>query len=627
MTHPKLAMELSPAQKAAVEHIGPALVVAGAGSGKTRTLTAKIAYLIDQGYVPETILAITFTNKAAGEMKSRLVRLTGLSLERFPWVRTFHSACFKIFKQHCHLLGFNAPVQIYSDYQQQKILKEILLKLNIDKKHLFSVRFHLSNAKNNGNPGRYLDAQPRMPGIHLHDIYDFYEAALKEKNAVDFDNILLMTRNLLRDYAEIRRQYQRMFSYVLVDEYQDTNNLQEDLTRLLLEGYNLFCVGDDWQAIYGFRGSNVDHFLQFTDNYDGARIFRLEQNYRSSEEIVQTANDLIRFNQKRVDKSCYSQKTGGVIEVHNFYSDEEEAGWVARKVAILRDAGIKLEKMAVLYRTKFCSLCFEKAFRSADIPYKMLGSKGFFERKEILDITCYLTAAVFEKDDAAFDRILNIPKRGIGPGVLKKINQTRAGDMSLQDAVRKALEDTILSDKIYRALKSLMDLLDQIKTKAPDAAVREVLDHTGYRDYLQKYSASASDFTAREENLDQLIYSASQFETLLDYLEDASLVREDKEEGDDAETGVSLSTMHASKGLEFCVVFVAGCEENLLPHWKSKESEAEIQEERRLMYVAMTRAEQYLYISSAGYRKGQYNLASRFIAELSNSSFVAEPHG
>jgi len=620
MAYGNTGIDLSPEQKKAVEYIGPALVVAGAGSGKTRTLTVKIAYLIENGYSPESILAITFTNKAAGEMKSRLVDLTGLTIDRFPWVRTYHSACFKILKQHCHLLGYQSPLQIYSDYQQQKIVKEILLKLNIDKKYLYRIRAHLSNAKNSGDPGAYFDAQPQMAYVNLRQIYDLYEKELFVKNAVDFDNILLMTRNLLRDHPEVQRQYQELFSYFLVDEYQDTNNLQEDLMRLLLGNGNLFCVGDDWQAIYGFRGSNVDHFIQFDKNYEGARIFRLEQNYRSAEEIVQAANELIRFNKNRVDKDCYSEKNGGLLEIHEFYSDDEEAGWVAQKIKMLNSAGIKYEDMAVLYRTKFCSLNFEKAFRSSGIPYKMLGAKGFFERKEILDITCYLTAAVFEKDDAALERIINTPKRGIGPGTLKKINQMRTGEMSLQDAVRKALEEKVLPEKVYMALKKLLGLLDDIKTMLPEAAIREVLDRANYLDYLQKYSKTGSDYTSREENLDQLIYSASQYSTLLDYLEDASLVKEDKDETDDSENGVSLSTMHASKGLEFYSVFVVGCEENLLPHWKSKETESEIAEERRLMYVAMTRAEQCLYISSAGYRKGQYNPSSRFIAEISESS-------
>ena len=619
MTDSPATMELSPEQKAAVECTGPALVVAGAGSGKTRTLTAKIAYLIKNGYAPERILAITFTNKAAEEMKSRLVALTGMSADRFPWVRTYHSACFRILKKHCQVLGFQPPLQIYSEYQQQKIVKDILINRNIDKKYLYAIRAHISNAKNSGDADAYFSAQRRMGYGSLRELYRDYEAVLSEKNAVDFDNILLLTRNLLRDHQEIQRQYQNLFAYILVDEYQDTNNLQEELTRLLLGNGNLFCVGDDWQAIYGFRGSNVDHFIGFEKNYKGSRIFRLEQNYRSAEEIVAAANELIRFNRHRVDKECFSQKNGGVIDILNFYSDDEEAGWVARKIRHLNAAGIRFADMAVLYRTKFCSLSFEKAFRSAGIPYKMLGAKGFFERKEILDITCYLTAAVFEKDDAAFERVLNTPKRGVGPGTIKKINAMREGEMSLQGAVRQAIVAKVLPDKVYRALKELIGLLDDIRLMVPDAAVREVMDRSDYLTYLQKYAKTGGDYTARVENLEQLIYSASQYSTLLEYLEDASLIKEDKNDDESFENGVSLSTMHASKGLEFYAVFVAGCEENLLPHWKSKDSETDIQEERRLMYVAMTRAEHYLYLSSAGYRKGQYNNVSRFISEISES--------
>ena len=617
MTDSPATMALSPEQKAAVECTGPALVVAGAGSGKTRTLTAKIAYLIKNGYVPERILAITFTNKAAEEMKSRLVALTGMSADRFPWVRTYHSACFRILKKHCQVLGFLPPLQIYSEYQQQKIVKDILINRNIDKKYLYAIRAHISNAKNSGDADAYFSAQRRMGYGSLRELYRDYEAVLSEKNAVDFDNILLLTRNLLRDHPEIQRQYQSLFAYILVDEYQDTNNLQEELTRLLLGNGNLFCVGDDWQAIYGFRGSNVDHFIGFEKNYKGSRIFRLEQNYRSAEEIVAAANELIRFNRHRVDKECFSQKNGGVIDILNFYSDDEEAGWVARKIRHLNAAGIRFADMAVLYRTKFCSLSFEKAFRSTGIPYKMLGAKGFFERKEILDITCYLTAAVFEKDDAAFERVLNTPKRGVGPGTIKKINAMREGEMSLQGAVRQAIVAKVLPDKVYRALKELIGLLDDIRLMVPDAAVREVMDRSDYLAYLQKYAKTGGDYTARVENLEQLIYSASQYSTLLEYLEDASLIKEDKNDDESFENGVSLSTMHASKGLEFYAVFVAGCEENLLPHWKSKDSETDIQEERRLMYVAMTRAEHYLYLSSAGYRKGQYNNVSRFISEIS----------
>ncbi len=609
-------MDLSPQQKAAVEHIGPALVIAGAGSGKTRTLTAKISYLIENGYAPENILAITFTNKAADEMKRRLVGLTGLPINRFPWVRTYHSACFQILKKHCRVLGYESPLQIYSDYQQQKIFKEILIQYNIDRKNLYAIRAGISNAKNSGRPMAYFDANPRVGAIRFVDIYKAYEKALREKNAVDFDNILLMTRDLLSNHEDIRDYYRAHFQYILVDEYQDTNNLQEDLTRLFLGNGNLFCVGDDWQAIYGFRGSNVNHFLSFTENYPEAKIFRLEQNYRSADEIVKTANGLIRFNEHRMDKSCFSDKTGGIVEINDFFSDDEESQWVAQTIQRLRQMNIPYDRMAVLYRTKFCSLPYERTFRAARIPYRMLGDRGFFDRREILDINCYLTAAVFEKDDAAFERVINTPRRGIGPGMISKINAYREAGSGLQGAARVALTKKLLTPKVHSALSRLLELIDDIRSMTPDAAIREILERTGYPDFLKQQSKTGDDYTSRMENIEQLIFASSEYETLLSYLEEAALVREDKGDEEEQDFGVSLATIHASKGLEFAAVFVIGCEENLLPHWKSKESEAELQEERRLMYVAMTRAEQYLFLTSADYRKGQYNPRSRFIEEI-----------
>ncbi len=609
-------MDLSDQQKAAVEYIGPALVVAGAGSGKTRTLTAKVAHLIGLGYAPERILAITFTNKAADEMKRRLVEVTGFSIDRFPWVRTYHSACFRILKEHCRLLGYEPPLQIYSDYQQQKLIKDIMIRFDMDRKNFYTLRTAISRAKNSGDPGAYFDSRPRLGQFRLRDIYEVYEAELRAKNAVDFDNILLKARDLLRDNDAVREDYRAYFSYILVDEYQDTNNLQAELTRLFLGNGNLFCVGDDWQAIYGFRGSNVDHFLGFKNAYRGANIFRLEQNYRSADEIVKTANRLIKYNRDRMEKSCFSVYTGGFVEIHEFFSDEEEAGWVADKIGALRRAGIPYENMAVLYRTKFCSLPFEQALRFGAIPYQMLGDRGFFERKEILDINCYLTAAVFRKDDAAFERVLNTPRRGIGPKMIEKLNARRTYGSGLFDAVEHAVSERKVSSKIHRELSALIRLLKDIEPMAPDAAIREVLARTGYEEYLKQHSKTADEHTSRMENIDQLIYAASGYETLLDYLEEAALIREDKEDKDSGEKGVSLATIHASKGLEFHAVFVVGCDENLLPHWKSRDSEAEIQEERRLMYVAMTRAEKFLFLTTADYRKGQFSPASRFLSEV-----------
>ena len=613
-------IELSEQQRLAVEHTGaPALVVAGAGSGKTRTLTAKIGHLVNQGMDPERILAITFTNKAAEEMKSRLAELTGMSAFRFPWVRTYHSACFQILKRHCHLLGYAPPLQIYAGYQQQKLMKEILLGMNFDKKHVGAVISHISHAKNSGDPMRYFDAHPRYSHIRLNQVYERYEKDLLSRNAVDFDNILLMTRNLFRDHAAVREQYQALFEYILVDEYQDSNNLQEELTRLLLRNGNLFCVGDDWQAIYGFRGSNIDHFLTFPDKFHQAKIFRLEQNYRSADEIVQVANDLIGFNEDKMDKKCFSDKRGGVVELHDFFDEHQEAKWICRKIKSLKSMGIPYNQMGVLYRTKFTSLAFERAFRTYGIPYQMLGAKGFFDRKEILDINCYLTAAVFPKDDVAFERILNTPKRGIGPGMVKKINNVRTGDMSLQDAARKVVAERVMTPKVHKAMSGLIQGLDDIRDMAPDTAVHAVLSRFDYLEHLKAYTKSNSmDYITREENIKQLIYSASQHQTLLDYLEDASLINEDrKDEDDDAGgQGVKLSTIHGSKGLEYLTVFITGCEENLFPHWKALETPAGLQEERRLMYVAVTRAERNLYLTCAEFRRGQFSSKSRFWDEI-----------
>ncbi len=612
-------MELSAPQHEAVRYIGsPTLVVAGAGSGKTRTLTAKVAHLVGTGYDPERILAITFTNKAAEEMKRRLRVLTGLGMDRFPWVRTYHSACFRILKEHCDLLGFRKPLQIYATYQQGKLIKEVAARLDIDKKHVPALTAQISNAKNSGDPEGFLDRRPGFFRVRLMDAYRHYEKELRSRNAVDFDNILLLTRDLLRDHPDLRGRFQDHFQFILCDEYQDTNDLNEEITGLLLRDGNLFAVGDDWQSIYSFRMSNVDHFISFTRKYENARIFRLERNYRSADEIVQAANVLIDHNDRKVDKRCFSEKRGGMVEVHRFPDDRREADWVARKIRVLLETGVPYHRMAVLYRTKFTSLAFERALRLHGIPYQMLGGRGFFERKEILDLNCYITSAAFGRDDAAFERILNTPKRGIGPGTIRKIAGLKTGDMSLKDAARKALVRKILTPKLYGAISHLMTLLDDIRDLPPGEAIAEVIERTDYMAHLRSYAkADTMDFTSREENIEQLLHAASQHRTLIDYLEEAALVREDREEEEEGQSGaVNLSTVHAAKGLEFEAVFVVACEENIFPHWRSMETETALEEERRLMYVSMTRSERYLYLSSAIERRDQRNPRSRFLDEI-----------
>ncbi len=615
-------MELSPQQKEAVHHTGsPALVVAGAGSGKTRTLTAKFSHLVNQGLDPKRILAITFTNKAADEMKSRLIKMTGLDYRAFQWVRTYHSACLMILKQHCQKLGYVLPLQVLSVYQQDKLATELCVKNNIEKKQADRILTAISRAKNSGNPGKYLDTRTSLFSIHIKDLFDQYEDRLKEMNGVDFDNILLKTRDLLRDHKDVREFYQTYFSYILVDEYQDTNNLQDDLTSLLLGSHrNLFCVGDDWQAVYGFRGSNVNHFLGFSEKYKDAKIFRLEENYRSADEIVQVANDLIDYNPDKMDKKCFSRKKGGVVEIYDFLSDSHEAEWVARRIKGMnrQNLGIGYDKMAVVYRTKFCSLPFEKIFRAYRIPYSLKGSQGFFERMEILDINSYLSAAFFPNDDVSFERVLNTPKRGIGPALVKKMADMRSSGVSLQDAARIMVKDRVLTKKIHEGLSALLDILDEIVDLQPVRAMETVLEKTGYMTYLEKKTKTPEEYISKKENIEQLIYSAKSKETLLEYLEEAALIREDKEDEEDKDSsGVSLLTIHSAKGLEFDTVFIVGCEERLFPHWRSIDAgDSALFEERRLMYVAMTRAERFLYLTHANYRKGEFSTRSRFIDQI-----------
>lgn len=615
-------MELSVQQQEAVNHTGsPALVVAGAGSGKTRTLTAKFSHLVGLGHDPKRILAITFTNKAADEMKSRLIEMTGLSHDAFQWVRTYHSACLMILKQHCEKLGYIPPVQVMGVYQQEKLIKELCVKNNIDKKQSNKILSVISKGKNFGNPEKYFDLRTSFFSINIQDIFSQYEARLKEMNSVDFDNILLKVRDLLRDHEEIRTRYQDYFSYILVDEYQDTNNLQEDLTGLLLGRHkNLFCVGDDWQAVYGFRGSNVNHFLGFPDKYADSKIFRLEENYRSADEIVQAANDLIDHNPDKMEKKCFSKKKGGVVEVYDFLSDTHEAEWVARRIKGLNRVGqgIGYENMAVVYRTKFCSLPFEKIFRSYRIPYSLKGSQGFFERMEVLDINSYLSAAFFQNDDVSFERIVNTPKRGIGPAMVKKMADIRSDEISLQDAAKIMVKDRVLGKKVHENLSKVLQLLDAIADLPPAMAMETVIEETGYYDYLEKKTKTREEFISKKENIEQLIYTARSKDTMLEYLEEAALIREDKEDDDELNSsGVSLLTIHSAKGLEYDTVFIVGCEERLFPHWRSIDAgEAALFEERRLMYVAMTRAERFLYMTHANYRKGEFATRSRFVDQV-----------
>lgn len=617
------AQQLSAAQQSAVAYVSsPTIVTAGAGSGKTRTLTSKIAHLVNKlGYDPARILAITFTNKAAEEMKQRLVEITARPVGDFPWLRTFHSACFKILKVHCELLGYRKPLMIHADHQQKAHLKKVLAELNLDKKYLYGAAGMISRAKNSGRPLAYLNASGKIP--RRSEVYTRYNELLEQSNSVDFDDILLLTRDLFTRFPEIRRQYQQAFDYILVDEFQDSNGIQNEIINLLIRNGNLTVVGDDYQSIYKFRGADPGHFINFAKVYPDAQLFRLEKNYRSTAQIVAAADAVIANNANRIDKQCFSDRDGELIQLKRFYDEEDEAAWVAEKCwEYTSYEKIPVEQIAILFRTKFTSLSFERALRSGRIPYTMVGAQGFFQRREVQDINAYLISAVNPRDDVSFERIINVPKRGIGPAAYSKILAVRQPDMSLQQACAQAIARKVLPKKAAAALQQLLDFVPALAHVHPDHAIRQVMREMEYEAYLKSFSEGEEDYTSRKENIDQMVFSASQKQTIADYLEDAALIREDQDD-DDSFYGVRLSTIHAAKGLEFKVVFVVTLEEGILPHRRSvmleghdEENQEGIEEERRLMYVAMTRASDHLHLTWAARRRGEATQPSRFLHEI-----------
>lgn len=614
--------KLSPAQQSAVSYVStPTLVTAGAGSGKTKTLTSKIAFLVNQlGFEPGKILAITFTNKAADEMKGRLVKITRRPVEDFPWVRTFHSACFRILKTHCDLLGYRKPLIIHADYQQKAHLKKALAELGLDKKYLYAAASMISKAKNSAHPHNHLVSFGRVP--RKKELYLRYNELLEQSNSVDFDDILLLTRDLLTKFPEIKRQYQQAFDYILVDEFQDSNAIQNEIIDQLIKNGNLTVVGDDYQSIYKFRGADPAHFINFPEVYRDAQIFKLEKNYRSTAQIVAAADAVIAHNAQRIAKQCFSDRDGELVQVEKFPDEQTEATWVSNKCwDYLNYQKIPADQIAILYRTKFTSLAFERALRSGRIPYAMVGAQGFFQRREVQDINAYLISAVNPQDDVSFERIINVPKRGIGPAAINKILAAKQGDMPLQEACRQAVGKSALPKKSNIALAQLLEFLTSLHDAGPDHAIRRVMTEMEYEEYLRSFSEDRDDYISRKENIEQMVFTASQKETIADYLEDAALIRDDQD-NEESLIGIRLSTIHAAKGLEFKVVFVVTLEEGILPHHRSFDMEAEeendegIQEERRLMYVAMTRASDHLHLTWSMTRRGEMTKPSRFLREI-----------
>jgi DNA helicase-2/ATP-dependent DNA helicase PcrA len=617
-------MRLSKVQTAAVEYLdGPALICSGAGAGKTSTIIAKFEYLIGAGYDPGRILCITFTNKAANELKDRLTSSTGRSLKDFPWVRTFHSSMLQIIKAHASEIGFKNPITIYDGADQIVLIKNILENgFNIEGKYARAIRAHIGRAKNSMNPDSYIHSVKEFRKLDL--IFENYNRRLEESNAMDFDDILAHALNLIEDAPRIRTSYQDMFQYILLDEHQDSNSVQNAIIKLLVKNGNITVVGDFSQSIYSFRGAEPSYFVRFPSEYQGTKVFLLEQNYRSTTPIVELGNEIISFNNEEIEKKCFSIEPGSLPALRGFENSYLEARWVAGKCRDYRYDGIAFEQMAVLYRTTFISRIFEKAFNELGVPYKLVGGVSFFERREIKDLISYLACSVNPKDDVAFERILNVPKRGIGRKSIQKIRDVDLPGASLMEKSPIAIQKKIALQKAAGGIGMVLFILDRIKEMPPKQALEEVIDITHYNEYLDTYAGDdESSLISREENIHELLSIAEGRQTIEEFLEDCALRTEDEDDDESEDKGVRLSTIHAAKGLEFNTVFLVACEVNILPHWRSIDEDegrlngANVEEERRLFYVACTRAARNLNISYAKMRQNKTSGISPFLEELS----------
>jgi DNA helicase-2/ATP-dependent DNA helicase PcrA len=617
---------LSREQASAVEYLdSPALICAGAGAGKTSTIVAKFEYLLEKGCDPGRILCITFTNKAANELKDRLTRSTGRRGGDFPWVRTFHSSMLQILKAHAPLIGFSNPISIYDSSDQLGLIKNILENsFDMDGKYSKAIRAHIGRAKNSEVPEAYIHSVKEFRKLDL--IFEHYNERLKESNAMDFDDILVHAHRLLRRDPQVRTLYQKLFQYILLDEHQDSNSIQNAIVKLLVNKGNITVVGDFSQSIYGFRGADPSYFARFPSEYEGTKVFLLEQNFRSTAPIVELGNEIIGFNCEEIKKQCFSTRPGEPPSLRGFENSYLEARWVAERCRAYRRDGLVLDQMAVLFRTTFISRIIEKAFNEVGVAYKLVGGVSFFERREIKDLTSYLACAVNPKDDVAFERILNAPKRGIGKKTIQKIRDINMPGASLVEKSPIAIQKKTGLQKVSGGIGMVLFILDRIKNMPPGEALREVIEITQYEKYLESWAGEGEDSSriSRQENINELLSIAEGKQSIEEFLEDCSLRSDEDSEDESQDRGVRLSTIHSAKGLEFHTVFLVGCERNVMPHWRSvdedmgKTNGPNIEEERRLFYVACTRAGRNLHISYAGTRQNKPAGISPFLEELSD---------
>ena len=647
-----LLNDLNDAQRAAVEYIdGPSLVIAGAGSGKTRVLTYKIAYLLSQGMKPWSIMALTFTNKAAREMKERIGKLVGDDLAQHLYMGTFHSIFSRILRAEAEHIGFNNNFTIYDESDSRSLLKAIIKEMGLDDKTYKPAAVHarISMAKNNLVTAEAYDSDPaileqnkraKMPAIGK--IYVAYVQRCRQANAMDFDDLLMLTFQLFRDHEEIRQKYAGRFDYILVDEYQDTNHVQMSIVmQLCKEKLRVCAVGDDSQSIYSFRGANIDNILNYQKQLPGTQLFKLEQNYRSTQTIVEAANSLIHHNRNQIQKEVFSKNDKGEKILYKpAYSDKEEALIVAKNIQrIKRQDDCGYDQFAILYRTNAQSRSFEEEFRKQGIPYRIYGGLSFYQRKEIKDIIAYFRLVANPDDEEAFKRIINYPARGIGATTVMKIADcAHQNQVSFWEVigniehyglnVNKGTQTKL--EKFRLLISSFIDRSHTLDVyELGDAIIRES------RISEDIMSGKNADDLARQENLEEFLSGMQTFVAgrqeegrmdeayLTDYLQDVALLTDADSEGEKDEPRVSLMTIHAAKGLEFATVFVVGLEENIFPSPLAAVSVRELEEERRLLYVAITRAEKHCILTNAKnrfrYGKMEFDNPSRFIDEIDAS--------
>ncbi|MCL1594697.1 MAG: DNA helicase PcrA [Actinomycetia bacterium] len=645
MSESPLFSSLNPTQREAVAATeGPLLVIAGAGSGKTRVLTYRIAHLVrDRGVSPYEILAITFTNKAAGEMKERVQQLIG-RVAWDMWVSTFHSACVRILRQEIHRLGYRSSFSIYDEGDSTRLVTMCVKDLDLDPKRFppRQIKAAISKAKNELiDYETYAGQDAGYYHERVSDVYRLYQQRLVEASAVDFDDILKLTVELLQAFPEVLERWQNRFQYILVDEYQDTNKAQYMLVKMLSQVHQNVCVvGDSDQSIYAFRGADLRNIMDFEKDYPDAKIVLLEQNYRSTQTILDAANAVIKHNVGRKPKRLWTDEGSGEKIVFFEAEDEhEEAAYIAEEIARLQDLGTSLDDIAVFYRMNAQSRVIEELFVRFGVTYQVVGGLKYYDRKEVKDALGYLRAVVNPDDQVAIKRVINTPKRSIGDTSVAHVDRfAEANGINFMDALRRASEIDQLTTRAQKAIFEFTGLIDILLVKAsagPEAALDAVLNDTGYMDMIR--AERSIEAMGREENLKELLTAAGEFEEtgpasmgpeewlaldgvgkLQMFLESISLVT-DLDSVDDA-SAVTLMTLHNAKGLEYPAVFLTGLEDGVFPHMRALGDPKELEEERRLCYVGITRAEQRLYLTRAWSRNmwGQtnYNGASRFLGEI-----------